>query len=142
MNISDVLKMPIGQKFGGFDVVIKTTKKKWQVKNEWMHQVVLSDESGDVLADVNIEKNIPLQRNAPLHIVVGIVQSGGDIDKKLYIDQFALPADIGEPVEFNQTDKITRSKIKCWLVSACIQSDSILEINKDRINELVDFIME
>jgi hypothetical protein len=149
MNIKEVLEMPIGQKFGGFDVVIKTCKKKWELKGVWTQQAILFDNTGDILADVNIGKNIPLNRGSVLHITVGEVQQGvievGDNSiKKIYIDQFVLPATIGEPAEamefFYDANQVVRSKVKCWLVSAVLQAGG--EVDKDKIDELVDYVME
>ena len=75
-------------------------------KGKWQHQVSISDSSGDALADVNVGTYKPLQRGVALHITVGIVQAGvpekvkGETKpdfKKIYIDQFTIPSDIGEP---------------------------------------------
>ena len=145
MSIKQVLEMPIGSKFGGFDVVIKTCKKKWMVKDKWVQQVILSDDSGDILAEVNTTKKYSLNRNLVLHITVGIVQAGvpevgKEGFKKIYIDQFTSPA-ISEPeLDYSMGDKITRSKIKCWLVSAKLQANQ--PVDKTEINDYVDYIME
>lgn len=146
MNIEQILNMPVGQKFGGFDVVIKTAKKRWELDGAWMQQIIITDETGDALADVNIKKNIPLRRGSSLYIIVGEVQQGvtevGSVSqKKIYIDQFTLPSQIGEPaIEYNMTDKITRSKIKCWLVAATLQAGNC--VDKQIIDGLVDYVME
>ena len=148
MNISDIIKIPVGGKFGGLDVVMKTCKKRWKVGSKWMQQVVLSDETGDTLADINVVKNIPLQRGSVLHIVVGMIQAGvaevgKPTDNRIYIDQFELPSTIGEPeINYSMTDKITRSKIKCWLVSACLQGDPSQLVDRCKIDGLVNYIME
>ena len=147
MTVKQILDMPIGQKFGGTDVAIKTCKKTWQVGDVWMQQVVISDETGDALVDVKIGEYIPLQRGSVLHITVGIIQPGvvekGDNSiKKIYIDQFMLPISGSEPdIEFGEVDKIVRSKIKCWLVSARLQRTDD-PIDKKYINSLVDYVME
>ena len=148
MNIAQILEMPIGQKFGGFDIAIKTCKKKWEANGKWTQQIVMSDETGDAIADVNIERNIPLQRGSVLHITIGVIQASvaevGKVgEKRIYIDQFVLPSVIGEPeIEYSMTDKITRSKIKCWLVSACLQNDSKQMIDRPKIDGLVDYIIK
>lgn len=133
MDIKQVLAMPVGQKFGGFDVVIKTCKKKWQEASgtySWMQQVIISDKSGDALADVNIVKNISLQRGSVLHITVAEIQQGVPevskvLFKKIYIDQFVLPTDIGEPplqYDIDGPAGIVDGKIRHGLTCAYIQA--------------------
>ncbi len=151
MNIKDILAMPIDQKFGSVDVVVKTCKKMWQVNENWIHQVVITDKSGDALADVNVGKNIPLRRGWPIHITVGIIQTGvkevsKDSSKKVYIDQFVLPAGMTEPEEdlnLSLYDKTVRSKVKCWIVSACLQGSGFdVEYDKSKIDKIIDYIIE
>lgn len=140
MNIEQVLAMPIGQQFGGFDITIKTCKKKWQVKDKWVQQVIVSDESGDALADVNLGKYIYL-RGATLHIIVGMVQAGGDIKKKLLIDEFTIQTDTGEPSQdLSLFEKVARGKTKCRLTCAFIIAKR--EIDKSEIDKLVDYIFD
>jgi len=153
MTIDQILKMPIGQKFGGFDLTIKTAKKKWQVNKTWMHQVCLMDETGEMLADVNIGQYIPLHRGTRIHIIVAEVQDN-EKGKKLYIDQFdrltmTVPeyeAQIGSAED--DWDKVNRGKVRHGLICALIRSGQIKEEDiplgsgaKMKIEALVDYIM-
>lgn len=142
MKISDMLKMPVGTPIGGFTKTIKTAKKKWQAKASgkevWMHQVVLSDETGDILTDVKIGGYSPLIRGSEIRVIVGQIQQS-EKGVKLYVDQFIKPADIGDPENVagfydnfnNESVQVIRSKIKCWLVAACLQGGK--EIIADHI---------
>ena len=143
MNIKQVLDMPVGQKFGGFDVTIKTCKKRWQVKEKWVQQIVITDTSGDAIADVNVIRNSPLQRGSALHITVGIVQAG-ETGKKLYIDQFVFPDIVSEPTQIGYDfdvdafDRQIDGKIRHGLVCSYIRSGNF--VDKDEIRKLVKFI--
>ncbi len=138
--------MPIGQKFGGFDVVIKTCKKKWELKGKWVQQIVILAVTCVVLADVNIQISVTLHSGTVLHMTVGIVQEVVETGKKIYIDQFTLPSDIGEPEQqfttplYGTTDNIIRGKIRCWLVASYIQAKR--HIDKAEIEELVDYVID
>ena len=139
MNVKQLLEMPVGEKVGGFDLAIKTAKKKWETKEGWMHQVTLMDKTGEILADVNIGKNIPLIAGRQIHITVCEIQDSEHMNnpcKKLYIDQFTQPTQIGEPpIDFEHGDstKTIRSKI------LCLQSAGMFDGNCDlkaRIKEV------
>ena len=153
MTVKQLLEMPIGYKTGGFDLTIKTAKKKWQVGKKWMHQIVLMDETGEIWADVNIGKNIPLIARTQIHITFCEIQDSEHHNnpcKKLYVDQFTQPAQIGEPpmgFEYGDSVKTIRSKILCLLTAARFQSgaatDEILKfVNNPQLKEIVDKIME
>ena len=147
MTIQQILQMPVGQRFGGGDYTVKTCKKKWTDSGRWVQQVVLSDESGDMLVDVNIEKNIGLQRCSILHVVVGLVQHGvaevsSDNKKRIYIEQFTQPS-IPEPtLSMSMDERIARSKVRCWLVAACLQHDPKADIDETKLDRHVNYIMK
>lgn len=142
MTIKELLDAEIGTVFTDFDVTIKTCKKMWQQEDEkWVQQIVISDNTGDALADVMLYKYAPLIRNTTLHVIYLVVQPGvpeaGDkTDKKLFIKRSVTPTDIGEP-ELGSisdvTDQIVRSKIRCHLVSADRQAK--FQVYKDKIDE-------
>ncbi len=113
MIISEILKCPVDYKFGGV-FTIKTAKKKWEVEGEWVQQAVLTDKTGDILVDVNIVKNIPLQRSQQIRVIVGQIQ-----ESRVYVDQFKLITQIGEPEPFFADDSanIIRGKIACLIVA-------------------------
>jgi len=150
MTIQQLLEMPIGQKAGGFPVTIKTAKKKWEVNGKWYHQVVIMDDTGEMLADVCIHVNVPLQRTQTLWVIVSIVQQA-DKGKKLYIDQFRHET-INEPPEAldfgaGESEKTIRSKIMCWLTSAKVQTGAtnkevLTYITDPVFREILDVIME
>lgn len=148
MDIKQILQMPIGQKLGGFVLAVKTAKKKWQIGDNWVHQVLFVDSTGEILADVNIGKYIPLQRGREYRVVVAEVQAEEKLGKKLYVDQFAAITQIGEPdnvMDFpaGESERVIKSKIKCWLVAACIQGGKQIEdISYDEIDELVEYIIK
>lgn len=117
MDIAQMLKMPVGEKFGGCDVTVKTCGKMWPDKNGWIHQVVITDESGDTLADVNVVKNIKLQRASELHIISGEVQNGTPevgkpMSKKLRIDQFSQPTACEPEYTKTQYEETVEGKVR------------------------------
>ena len=122
MIISQVLTGDIGHKFGG-TYTVKTCKKTWEVEGSWMHQVILTDKTGDILADINIIKYLPMKRGSEIRVIVGEVQSADvtkDNAKKIYVDQFEITTQIGEPEPFCEDDStnIVRGKIACLIVAS------------------------
>ena len=153
MNIKQLREMPNNCRVGGFDLAIKTAKKKWETKEGWIHQVVLMDKTHEIWADVNIGKNIPLIAGKQIHIIVCEVQDSEHLNKsckKLYVDQFTQPTQIGEPpmdFEYGDSVKIIRSKILCLLTAAKIEagastSTTLDFLNNPELNQIVDKIME
>ncbi len=157
MTVKQLLEMPVGYKTGGFDLTIKTAKKKWQVGKKWMHQIVLMDETGEIWADVNIGKNIPLIARTQIHITFCEIQDSEHHNnpcKKLYVDQFTQPAQIGEPpmnFEYGDSVKTIRSKIKCLATANMFDGTCNLEarvrevntaLNMPEMASIVDKIME
>ncbi len=148
INIKTLLDNP-PQRIGGFKKTIKTCKKMWQVGDNWVHQVVLTDETGDILTDVMIGKQcIKLQRTQEIHVVVG--ETRNDYDKiVLFVEEYVIASATEPPYvpNFTGEEKVVRSKIKCWLVASGIQSKQInlsdnFDVAKAKIELLVDFIME
>ncbi len=161
MNIKQLLEMPNGYRVGGFDLAIKTAKKKMQLPGEkhqkegtgWIHKVVLMDMTGEIWADVNIGKNIPLIAGRSIHITICEVQDSEHLNKpckKLLVSQFTQPTQIGEPeMDFKYGDsvKTIRSKILCLhSVAKTRRGASISEIleylNNPKLVKIVDKIME
>ena len=146
-TIKQLQNMPVGTRVGGFDKTIKTAKKMWQVDDVWFQQVLLMDETGEMLADVRIgSKRIQLQRTQEIHITVVEIREG-EKGEFLYIEQYH-PLTTTEPPytpNFTGDERVVRSKIKCWLIASAIQGNQINIINNDmktNVNLLVDFIME
>jgi len=144
MDIALISTYPIGQKCGGFWVTVKTSRKLLQIEGEWINPVVITDSSGEMLADVNVGKYIPLIRGVEIKVVVGIIQNG-EKGTKLFIDQFEYETLTEPPAIMNLTgeEKTVRGKIRTWLVAACLQSGTPpCEIDKTAINSLIKYVME
>ncbi len=154
ITIAQIKKMPVGTKLAGFAncFTIKTAKKSWPVGDEWMHQVLLTDKTGDMLADVNIGKYIPLIGGSEIRIIVAEVQETEVRNVptlKLYVDQFELPVCIGDsPMEdIDYYLKTVRSKVKCLLVAAYTGAgndiDKQLEYAEDpKLSQIIDSIIK
>ncbi len=149
ITVKQLLDAEIGAKTGGFALTIKTVKKRWQVKDKWIHQVVLNDTTGDILTDVVKDSNAPFFRNNDLYIVVCEIQASEN-GKKLVVHEWKQET-FSEPPEpnwnVNEADRVVRSKIKCWLVASGIQAGQVDigesgDINKNKTIKIVDFIME
>ena len=150
MQIKEILECMPGTQFTDGDTfTIKTAKKKWETTSGWMQQVLLTDKTGDILADVNIGSNIPLQRNQQISLIAAEIQPSED-GAKLYIDIFELVTQIGEPpmtYSTGEPTRIVRGKIKCWLVAGKVQAGftgkEILTFAKsDELKQIIDSIME
>ncbi len=143
ITIQQLKNMPDKERCGGFELTIKTAKKKWQIGDTWMHQVLLMDNTGEMLADVNIGKNIPLQRQQVIRIIVAEVQDS-ESGKKLYIDQFTIVSATEPEWESGQMwDAVTEGKIRHGLVCSLIRAKGQIYIGdseKEDINSLVKFI--
>lgn len=131
ITIADLLKANTGVQVENLTFAIKTFKKIWQDPNDntWTQQVLLTDKTGDILADVYIgEKYNPLRgRVVNLNIVSAEVQVTDDrnvIVKKLYVDEFFIPTYKGDD-EYDKwgddlrarTEREIRGKIATWLAA-------------------------
>lgn len=147
-TIKQLLAMPIGQKTGGYDLSIKTAKKKLPVKDIWWQSVVLLDSAGSEMpADVKIGKNIPLISGSEIKIIVAEVQNAEHLSKgrkKLVVDQFSIPTQTADEFQSKQDELdreiklIVESKIRCWLVSASIQGQ---KLSKAELREWQEFVL-
>ncbi len=154
MEISSLLEMPVDYRTGGFALTAKTIKKRWQTdidksNSPWIHQVLLTDLTGDILADIVRNSNIPFNRGSSIWIIVCEIQPT-DTGKKLFIHEWRQES-VTEPDEpnwnVNEADKIVRSKVRCWLVASGIQAGQIevgdgVSACKDEIDKLVDYIVK
>lgn len=157
MTINQLLSMPTGSRTGSFYLTVKTAKKKWQVGDVWYHQVLLVDETGEMLADVCIGKYNPLIAGQRPWIIVCEVQEA-EIDhtkasrtgKKLLVSEFRHDT-VTEPPEMGmlsgEGEKVIRSKILCWLTAAKIETGESAAgvrayIKSPILKEIVDFIIE
>lgn len=156
-TIKQLLAMPIGQGTGGYDLSIKTAKKKLPVKDVWWQSVVLLDSAGSEMpADVKIGKNIPLVSGSEIKIIVAEVQNAEHLSKdrkKLVVDQFSIPTQTVDEFQSKQDelDKevklIVRSKIKCWQVAGYLSQQGITPVDAEEfaksqeLDEIVDSII-
>lgn len=126
LTIAELLQSDVGLQVENVSFAIKTKKKKWaDPDGTWTQQVLLTDKTGDMLADVFIEKNIPLVCRE-IHIISAEVQYSDERNvpvKKLYIDQFSVPTqtadDYGKGIsDFRaNTEREIKGKIATWLAA-------------------------
>lgn len=154
MIISQLLKMPVGQRTGGgFILTIKKTKKSVQLPNKkYIHTVVLFDNSGEILADFKDPTKagyIPLIKGQQVHIIVAEIQNA-ESGIKLYVDQYEVVKGKPGPDYFQGFDDmpdyeaIVRGKIRMHTTCSFIRAGmNFYEIDKHKeaINKMVDFIM-
>ncbi len=125
MTVKELLAMEIGAKTGGgFPLTVTTVKKRWQLGDKWIHQLTLTDITGDILANVLCDNNIAFQRTAELHIVVCEIQAAVDTGiKKMFVHEWRQESIAEPPVwECKEPESVVRSKIRCKLVCAYLQS--------------------
>ena len=108
---------------------------------------MLTDKTGDILADVNVgEKYLPLIRGSLIRIVVAEVQAAVpgrqkvETSKKLYVDQFSIPTCTADEYMAEEeavleewkveAAKTVRSKIKCLLVTAKVRAPATKNIEE------------
>lgn len=156
MKIEQLLLQPIGTRINPGTLIIKTAKKKWQVKDIWWQQVILMDETGEMPADVKIGKFLPLNGKKQISIIVAEVQNAeylGKNRKKLVVDQYSIPTQTVDEFQSKQDeiDKevrlIVRSKIKCWQVAGYLSQQSVTPADASafakspELDEIVDAII-
>lgn len=159
-TIKDILAMPLDQGTGGYDLTVKTVKKRTTVRDFWIQETILTDGKDDILAELKCLKNISVIRNTLIHITVGRRVERDKSNRMvpcLYIDQWAdasplmsEPNMMTEAEEWyaarqNEIKGKCRYGIVCAYVRGYVQENGILpefsKGRKDDINELVDFIM-
>lgn len=149
MTIAEILKLPVNKPVLGI-FAVKTCKKKWEDTDGWMHQVVLSDSTGDILADVHIVENRPIQRGSQLILLEAMTQQGvGGL--RLYIEKFEQET-ITEPAEgsysasFQALQKEVKSKVKCRYGEAYLGKygkEGLLDfLRGDLIKEIIEEVLK
>jgi hypothetical protein len=159
MTIAELLAMPIGGELrargAGFMLIVKTVKKNWETPDKKkIQQVVLTDSTGDILADIDLAKTgygfDHINRGIQLRIISGQIQQA-ESGKKLFITEYALPMGMTEPdygidqdlVAFQQREVEGKCRygIACSQLRAGMKIDMVLGAeNRQKINELVGFI--
>ncbi len=131
---------------GATTLAIKTKKRCWEIKpGKWIHTVLLSDETGDILADVNIGPYSPLT-SPDITLVVAWIKDSDYLNKPikmLYIDQFRInkqtEPDFDADWKAPDWDAINRGKVRHGVVCAFIRAGK--DINKLTVDKLVEYIM-
>ena len=145
MKIEQLLKQLIGREIRSLTFTIKTAGKLWQVDNDWHQEIVLVDDTGEMLADVLLGKRIPLPRGSQIHIFAATVQDAvhlGKDKKKLAVRTYILPTQIGEPEEpfqYGDPSEVVKSKIRCLLVCAYISANT--QPSKKHIVKWTEYIL-
>lgn len=161
ITVKQILAAPVGERFGGIELTIKTTKKMLQIGKRWLHSVVLTDNTGDILADVNMRQRNPLVRGESIRIIVAEIQAlvpdnskVSASGKKLYIDQYRVPTSTADEMLATEEEELAlwekerertiRSKIKCLLVSSKVRTGATMPEIKGFANNpaLADVIDE
>jgi len=150
-TISQIKDWPLGTPGGGgFLVTAKTAKKIWQVNGVWYQQACIMDATGEMLADFKLGKlRNPLHSGGEYRVIVCQVQAEEKQGKKLFVDQFEALTQTADEydrdvhIAMDNREREIRSKIKCWLVSGCLQSGkNWKDIDEWGIDQLVEFIMK
>ncbi len=150
--------MPAGTKTGGFEFTIKTKKScKEQLNKDWWHTIKICDETGEMLVDVMVGKKYNPIATSSIRIITCEVQDAELLNKpikKLYTDEYQLPATTGEPPNIYDTgyeppdwEKISEGKVRHGVTCSFIQAgelkmDDLTGRDIRIINSLVDFIMK
>ncbi|MGR3292515.1 MAG: hypothetical protein ACUZ9M_00700 [Candidatus Scalindua sp.] len=169
ITIRQLKAMPEGTSAGGYELVIKTAKKKWQEKDCWFQTALLTDETGDMLATVRLGKYNPLISKTTIHIIIGQIQTTiVSVNKQeikeplLFIDQFTVPSITAGEYEDEKSqyleDKriedevVVRSKVRCLIVCSILEGflakhpdrliPKLSDKDKETILEYVDFVIE
>jgi hypothetical protein len=162
MTVAELLKMPVGGELrargAGFMLIVKTVKKNWDLPDGTrVQQVVLTDTTGDILADVACQKTAygadHINRAAKLRIISGKIQQA-EKSLKLFVTEYAQDKCVGEPDEYGidpdllafqqrEIEGKCRYGIACSQLRAGKSIDMVLGAeNRTKINELVNFIKE
>ncbi len=161
MTIADILKYPVGYKFGGCVLTVKKTKKSVRLPNDrYIHTVVLFDSTGEMLADFKDPGGAgaynPLTKGQQVKITVAEIQTADStgqakVDQtgtKLFVDQFVLETstqyETGE--EYPDWRVTVRGKIRHGVVCSLIRAkeitiEPIADQSKKHIEAIVEFIM-
>ena len=153
-SILDILQMEVDQGTGGYELTIKTVKKRTQVDNLWFQEVTFTDGKHEILGDIKFTANVGLTRNAKIRIIVGCRAERDKNNKSvpcLYVDQWADASPLmSEPGLTSEAEewyaarqKEIEGKCRYGVVCAIIQSSGFTPNaeQKEAVNKVVDFIM-
>ena len=144
MNIKEILELPVNSSVYG-DFTVKKSKKSWEDSpGDYLHQVLLADKTGEILADFHTTVYNPLVNGQHLALVEAVVQTG-EYANKLYVETWRSSGDpISEP-PLRGEDKIVSGKIKTHLAGAYLVNNSPKDVlfflkNKE-CKEIIEEIM-
>ena len=154
-SIVDILKMEVDQGTGGYELTVKTVKKRTQVEQYWFQEVIFTDGEHEILGDMKFTANLGLTRNTRIRIIVGCRTEREKANKTvpcLYVDQWADASPImSEPGLDSEAEqwyaarqKEIEGKCRYGVVCAILHTGTkCYEIakHKEVINAVVDFIM-
>jgi hypothetical protein len=157
-TIKQILEWPVGQKSGGFVLVAKTAKKKWNVGEIWYQRVMFADAQGDeIFGEIILNGNVSVMRNTPLRIIIckRVVLDVNNRDvPAILVEQWKDDRPVmSEPDILDDFDKwqIARQeeikgKIRHGLVCVARRKleykGPLSKMHKEFINSDVDFIMK
>ncbi len=154
MTITQLQKMPVGERVGGgFILTVKQTKKYVQLPNKhYVHTVVLFDETGEMVADFldpGVGIYSPIIKREKIKIIIaeiqGLVLKAGDNGTKLYVTQYQKLTQTLDEYEAEaagyavQWNREIKGKIRHGLVCSFIRAGK--DIDKAQIELLVEYIM-
>lgn len=154
MKIKEIQTFDVGTKvMGGFPLTVKTLKKKWETRKGWVQQCVLTDDTGDILADVFTGKK-EFHRSWTIDIIVAEIQAT-DTGKKLYVSQWSVPTANPDDLPFmdfggfggRDEAKTIRGRILTCLTTGKFQAgatdDEVLDsLLGPKLKKIVDLIMQ
>lgn len=159
MTIQQLLELKLYEEAsGGFVLTVKHTHKMTKMLGGWSHELTLTDDTGDILADMELYDNIPFVRRQEIKIILCEIQPTTE-GKKLLVkkwEKVTCTADELPKREYRnpppQTgpdwEAIARGKVKCRLAEACIgygipvlDNDSDGEHAREGVAKLADWVM-
>ncbi len=132
MTIQQLLDMKLYEEAsGGFVLTVKHTHKATKVPGGWTHELTLTDDTGDILADMVMEVYTPFVRRQEIKIILCEIQPSTK-GKKLLVKKWEkitctadeLPErDQRDPLRQNGPNLEARGKTKCRLACSSIEAE-------------------
>ena len=159
-RIKSILAMPLGQGTGGYELTVKTVKKYTPVKTEHYQEVILTDGSDEILANLKLPRRITIFRNMLIRVIVGRrteTDKSNRMVPSLYVEEWANASPVmSEPDMSTEAEewyaarqKGIEGKCRYGIVCAMISGQSAdlqhmpeaTELWKNFVNEWVEYIM-
>lgn len=147
MTIKDLLETELYEEVTGpFTLTVKHTHKCTKVNGGWSHELTLTDDTGDILADMEMEVYSPLVRRDEIRILLCEIQPSTK-DKKIVVkdwEKITCTADeLPQREPLRQTvDPLGRSKVKCKLTEAWIKREGFPgNVERREILRIADWVM-